>query len=181
MTCIVGLAHRGRVYLGGDSAGVAGSDLTLRSDAKVFRREGYVMGFTSSFRMGQLLQYAGDLPGAPREHLDRFMATEFIDAARTIMADGGFRKKEFEVESGGEFLVGVRGVLFSVDCDFQIGRALRPFDAVGSGATVALGAMTIMEGMRLGADARIRRALAAAEEWNAGVRGPFVVVSGAVA
>jgi hypothetical protein len=51
MTCIVGLVDGGRVWLGGDSAGVSGWDLTVRADRKVFRNGPYVMGFTTSFRM----------------------------------------------------------------------------------------------------------------------------------
>ena len=37
MTCIVGLVHGGKVYMGGDSAGVGGYCLTVRADEKVFR------------------------------------------------------------------------------------------------------------------------------------------------
>ena len=35
MTCIVGLVHEGVVYIGGDSAGVAGLSLTVRGLAVV--------------------------------------------------------------------------------------------------------------------------------------------------
>lgn len=57
MTCIVGLVHGDTVYMGADSAGVSGLDLRLRKDSKVFLRGEFVMGFTTSFRMGQLLQH----------------------------------------------------------------------------------------------------------------------------
>lgn len=57
MTCIVGLVDQGNVWIGGDSAGVGGYDLMLRADQKVFRNGDFLMGFTSSFRMGQLLRY----------------------------------------------------------------------------------------------------------------------------
>ena len=56
MTCIAGLVHDGAVYLAGDSAGCSGWDLTVRADPKVFVSGSYVMGFTTSFRMGQLLR-----------------------------------------------------------------------------------------------------------------------------
>lgn len=51
MTCIVGLEHNGRVYIGADSAGVSGWDLTVRADKKVFRNGSFLFGFTDSFRM----------------------------------------------------------------------------------------------------------------------------------
>ena len=67
MTCIVGLVHEGVVYIGGDSAGVAGLSLTVRADEKVFRNSDFLMGFTTSFRMGQLLRYSLK---PPRRHPD---------------------------------------------------------------------------------------------------------------
>jgi ATP-dependent protease HslVU (ClpYQ) peptidase subunit len=62
MTCIVGVNHNGNIYIGGDSAGVAGLQLQIRSDEKVFLTGDFIMGFTTSFRMGQLLRYAFSPP-----------------------------------------------------------------------------------------------------------------------
>lgn len=55
MTCIVGLVENNKVYIGGDSAGVAGLSLMKRADEKVFKKDEFIFGFTSSFRMGQLI------------------------------------------------------------------------------------------------------------------------------
>lgn len=176
MTVIVGLRHAGRVYIGGDSAGVAGYSLAVRADEKVFKNGEYVFGFTSSFRMGQLLRY-NLTPPAPRENVDpvTFMSTEFIDAVRDVLKKGGFAKVDNAVEQGGEFLVGWRGGLYHVGLDFQVGAALTDFDACGVGEDVALGAMQVLE--TRDPRARVRRALEAAEAWNAAVRGPFTIVS----
>ncbi|MEV5534962.1 hypothetical protein [Streptomyces prunicolor] len=81
MTVIVGLVHRGRTHLAGDSAGSGGSQLTIRRDPKVFTNGPYVLGFTTSFRMGRLLHHAFEAPH-PEGDLDRFMATRFINAVR---------------------------------------------------------------------------------------------------
>lgn len=80
MTCIVGWVEEGQVWIGGDSAGVAKLDLRVRKDEKVFVSGEYVMGFTSSFRMGQLLRYT--LKGAvcpAKQDRHAFMSTVFID------------------------------------------------------------------------------------------------------
>lgn len=37
MTCIVGLVEASNIYIGGDSAGVSGYDLTIRADSKSSR------------------------------------------------------------------------------------------------------------------------------------------------
>src|SRR5690242_15173484 len=82
MTCIVGLvAADGRVHLGGDSAGIAGYDLTVRKDPKVFRVGEFAVGFTSSFRMGQLLRFAFTPPPIEGD-LDAYMVTTFVNALR---------------------------------------------------------------------------------------------------
>ena len=53
------------MYIGGDRAGVAGLSLTVRADEKVFQNGEFLMGFTTSFRMGQLLRYSLKPPPPP--------------------------------------------------------------------------------------------------------------------
>lgn len=175
MTCIVGIQHEGRVYIGGDSAGVAGYSITSRADAKVFTNGGYVMGFTSSFRMGQLLRYAFKAPKPPARNLDRFMVTTFIDAMRDCYEKGGFLTKRNEVESGGSFLVGVGGQLYQIDGDHQIGRSHDGYLSVGCGEDIAYG--SLFSTSHLTPRRRVRLALEAAAHHSAGVAGPFVVRS----
>lgn len=175
MTCIVGVEHRGRVVIGGDSAGVAGHSLQVRADAKVFRNGPYVMGFTTSFRMGQLLRYAFKAPEPPADpgELYGFMVTRFVDDVRKCLKDGGFLTKSSEVESGGTFLVGVRGSLFLVGSDFQIGQTAYGYDAVGCGQDLALGALHATRDR--GARYRVETALSAAAAHSAGVSGPYAL------
>lgn len=175
MTCIVGLVDQGRVWVGGDSAGVAGYDLTVRADRKVFRNGPYVMGFTDSFRMGQLLRHGFEPPVPPDvpAALEAFMATAFIDAVRDRLKTGGWARKDNERESGGCFLVGVCGRLFKVDSDFQVGESADGWMAVGVGDQVAHGVLYASAG-RPAMD-RVVVALAAAERCSAGVRRPFTV------
>lgn len=182
MTAIVGLVHAGTVYLGGDSAGVSGYSLTVRADTKVFSNGPYVMGFTSSFRMGQLLRYSFEPPkwmGQGVEEtrdVSRFMATTFIDAVRETLKKGGWLKKDSEQEEGGTFLVGARGRLFEIHSDFQVGEAADGFAAVGCGHELALGALHATAKSRMKPERRLRLALQAAERHSAGVRSPFAFV-----
>ena len=175
MTCIAGIAENGAVHLAGDSAGVAGWDLTIRADPKVFVNGPYVMGFTHSFRMGQLLRYAFAPPSPEGHDLHAFMCTAFIDALRTCLKDGGWAKKESEQETGGQFLVGVAGRLFTIWTDYQVSEAADPYAAVGCGAAPALGALFATAAGRLGPRERLDGALKAAERFSNGVRGPYVV------
>jgi ATP-dependent protease HslVU (ClpYQ) peptidase subunit len=175
MTAIVGLADAGAVYIGGDSAGVSGLSLTVRADAKVFRKGRYLFGFTTSFRMGQLIRYSLKLP-KPAGDLDAFMATAFVDALRKCLKAGGWATKDNEREEGGTFLVGVQRQLFAVYDDYQVAKAADGFAAVGCGDQVALGALFATAGTGLSPRRRVKSALAAAERFSAGVRGPFVCI-----
>lgn len=173
MTCIVAVTHQDHVYMAGDSAGVAGWDLTVRADTKVFRNGPYVMGFTSSFRMGQLLRYALTPPEPVVGDLDRFMVTTFIDAVRDCLKTGGYATKNNEAEQGGNFLVGVHGRLFEIMSDYQVGEPVDPYAAVGCGEQIAKGALHATEHLALAPHERLNMALQAAERHSAGVRGPY--------
>ena len=181
MTCIVGIEHETGVYIGGDSAGIAGWELTVRADPKVFRVGEFLYGIAGSFRMGNLLRYAFVPPPPPkkRKHLDAYMVTAFIDTLRAVVEAGGTREKKNEVESlhNSSFLVAVRGRLFEIDSDFQVGRPASGYAAIGCGSSVALGALhalVVGVGLTHPTDC-VAAALRAAEAHNIGVRGPFII------
>ncbi len=174
MTCIVGLVDEGKVYIGGDSAGLAGWQLTIRKDVKVFRVGAFLFGYTDSFRMGQLLHHAFTPPErAPDMEIERYMATLFVDAIRECFKSGGYARKDSERESGGHFLVGYQGRLFHVEGDYQVGEAAFGYDAVGCGDDIALGVFYATPTMQ--PKKRVELALQAAEQHSGGVRGPFVI------
>jgi hypothetical protein len=174
MTCIVGMVDKKDVVIGGDSAGVAGYSMAVRKDPKVFLKDGFLFGFTSSFRMGQLLQYTFK---APKQKAgvsdDTYLRTTWIDALRKCLTDGGCSQKVNNQESGGTFLLGYRSRLYIVDGDFQIGESHCGYDACGCGADIAKGAMCVSGKP---AEERVRQSLFAAEFHSAGVRGPFNVL-----
>jgi ATP-dependent protease HslVU (ClpYQ) peptidase subunit len=178
MTCIVGLASGNKVFLGGDSAGVAGWELSVRSDRKVFRNGEFILGYTTSFRMGQILEHAFRPPPLPKNgaSLNRYMVVDFIGAFRASLKEHGWASVQNGREEGGDFLVGVRRRLFRVASDFQVVEAKSGMDAIGSGSELARGALFATEGLLPDAR-RIKTALLAAEKGNAGVRGPFYVVT----
>lgn len=176
MTCIVGLVDGATVWIGGDSAGVSGLDMTVRADVKVFRNGPMLFGFTSSFRMGQLLRYALEIPTHHADvDVDRYMTTTFISAVRECLKTNGFAERHHEAESGGVFLVGYRGRLFYIGSDYQVGAPLDGYQSVGCGDQVAHGALHVTASVAPAE--RVRLALEAAERWSAGVRRPFYIES----
>lgn len=172
MTCIVGLVDGSQVYIGADSCASADNGGAFAwLQPKVFLREPFVIGYTTSFRMGQLLQYR--LAAKPRKAMSahEYMCTQFVDAVRDCLKTGGFAKKKDEEETGGNFLVGYEGHLFRVASDYQVGEPSCGYDALGSGADHALGALFATQGKPV--LERITAALRAAAEFTATVRPPF--------
>lgn len=184
MTCIVGFVHQNQfgqkqVYMGGDSSGLSGWDLTQRKDPKVFYVGKVVIGFTSSFRMGQILQHSFVPPDrTPGEDLYQYMCTRFIDEVRKVLHTKGFTERKNDREEGGQFLVGIEGRLFNVGSDFQVGENIHGFDAIGCGGSQAVGALAVLSALpNLAAKDVVLNALKIAEVFSGGVRGPFNVVS----
>ena len=174
MTCIVGLVDGATVWMGGDSAGVAGLDISLRADPKVFHNGPYLIGFTSSFRIGPLLRFRLRPPvRRPEQDLFHFLVCEFVESVRICLKEGGFAQRSNDVETGGFFLVATEGRLFSIQDDYQVSEFHRGFHAIGCGAAYALG--SLHSSRDLPADARVRRALETAEYFSGGVRAPFTI------
>ena len=178
MTCVAAYKTMGGVWMGADSAGVSGYGLCVRKDRKVFRNGPMLFGFTSSFRMGQILRHSFIIPDRGRASVDRYMHTTFIDAVRDALASGGYRRKTNEEEHGGEFLVAYAGRIFHIQEDFQVAESRADFDACGCGAHVALGSMFCSKSSKVRGTPReiVTTALRAAEQYSAWVRGPFYVL-----
>lgn len=145
MTATAGLVHKGRVYMAADSAGVAGHAITIRKDPKAFVNGSYVIGFSGSFRGGQLMRFL-DLPEPPRgRKLDAFMVCDFTDALRESFDNAGFLETSSGVHgSDSHLLVGVRGRLFEIAPDFQAGESRDGYMAIGVGDDLVCGALYAM-------------------------------------
>lgn len=181
MTCIVGVEFNGKVYIGGDSAGIEDDGLEIcgRADEKVFVVEDFVFGFSGSFRVGQLIRYAFIPPEHSQKKPDMaYMVTDFVDALKNMQREKGTLVKENDEETSTcPFLVGYRGKLYCVEADFNVGVTYDGYAAVGCGSQVALGALHALKHSKsTDPQKKIKSALEAAAEYNAGVRPPFKMV-----
>lgn len=168
MTCIVGLEHKGTVWMGGDSAGTnMRMDQTSRADKKVFIRGDFIMGFAGSFRMGQLLNHGLKIPvQKPGQSDDQFLVTDFVAAVKECLAKEGLEPY---------FLFGYKGKLYDMQGDYQVGKPNSKFASIGSGRDLALGAMHASKNVR-NPKKRLTDALEAAAAGNAAVRAPFIIL-----
>ena len=178
MTVIAGIAHKGKVWIGGDSLAADDSGLcTVRADRKVFHCGEYLIGFMDSFRMRDLLWcvFEPPAPPTPTKDLRGFMVREFIPCVRELFKEGGFAVTQDGRESGGYFLAGIRGRLFMIGNDYQVAENLCHYDAIGCGADIALGSLFSSCESGWSPRHRVELALEAAAEFNIGVAPPFCV------
>ena len=178
MTCIVGYLDKKnkRSFVGGDSAGVAGLDITIRKDVKVFKVDNFVIGCTSSFRMIKLLRFSFNPPKIKKKDVFEYMCTDFIDAVRECFKKGGFLQKYTEGdEKGGTFIVAYKDRLFEIDDDFQVAENLNGVSAVGCGKNYALGAIHPLQEKDEDPEKIVLAALSAAEFYSGGVSSPFII------
>ena len=161
--------------MGGDSIASSGSNRTIIAMPKVFRvNHEFLIGYTTSFRMGQLLQY-GFIPPArkPECSIEEYMIMEFVEALRGRFKDAGFAKVTDNVEWGGTFLVGYSGRLFKIDSDYQVNENAKGIDTCGYGGEVALAVLLALP--KIAPPVRIKRALEIAAELSVYVAPPFVI------
>lgn len=185
MTAIAGLVHGGRVYIGSDSLSSNPYNKDVVTNPKVieigtppYGAGPMLVGFTSSWRMGQLLQHKVTLPDVihatdPLEYL----VVHFVDAVRKALKDGGYAETHDGQESGGYFLVGYGGHLFTVQADYSVIESSHGFDATGSGYKEVLAVLHATRDLKRSPEDRITLALEAASTFTPSVQGPFLVKS----
>jgi hypothetical protein len=175
VTCIAGITDKKKVWLMGDSAGIdVNYGKMIHSEEKVWVSGQYVLGFTTSFRMGQILKTIV-FPDPPLEDLLSFMTGSFVDYARNALLKGGFAQINKGQESGGVFMVGVLGRLFVIHSDYQVQEVLE-HAAIGSGKDLALGSLLTTQTAKMTPEGRLRWALHCAATYNAGVGPPYKMV-----
>ena len=184
MTCIVGFVDKdSTVYIGGDAAAVGGLFSTPRKDPKVFIKGDFIYGYTSSFRMGDIIQYSFEAPNFNEKNqtLSEYMRVDFVDSLRKCFKDKGYASKDSDKESAGCFLVGTKGRLFVIQEDYQVGEPLDGYYSVGCGDELALGSLyttnIASHAGNIDAETRLELALSAAAYYSGGVRPPFTILS----
>lgn len=189
MTCIVGIKTKENVFLASD--GLSGSSsfknisnnpklLKLSVKSRAIEDKPLILGFTTSWRMGNLLRYMDNLEYIKNMPAEEWMVTKFVPVIKTLFKDGGFLAKEKDTsrDEGGTFLVGFLGKLFSVQDDFAVLSNTENYDACGAGAYYAFGSLHSTEQLvEILSEKRLTMALEAASHHNPFVSGPFHYMS----
>lgn len=184
MTCVVGFVENGVTYIGADSLGSNSYSKVIRTDKKVFKLKDTpkaILGFTSSFRMGQILMYSKglldevDILNDSINH--EILVNKFIPNIINVLEKGGYSKISDNEKKGGIFLFGYKDKLFKIESDYQVGISKDNYDACGCGEDFALGSLKTTEDMKLSPVERIHKALQAASKFSVGVGAPFYIIN----
>lgn len=133
MTCICGMVRDGHVYMAGDLMGSNGFTGKVYPDSKVFINGDFIIGYTSSFRMGQILEWNWVPPLREEGITDRqYMQFNVIESLRETFAIFGYGVKEGLESLGGNFLIGYKDSLYEMQENFSLLR-IEDYAAVGSG------------------------------------------------
>lgn len=174
MTCIVAITDGTKVYMGGDSAAaeVESQFVSARVEPKVFIRGEFIIGYAGSFRFGKLVEHIFEFPD-PAKNIEHFMNTEFINSLRECAEEN--KVDVSEDKDAGELLIGIRGEIYEFNSDWHVGKDINNFNAIGSGASYALGSLFSSKRYK-DPYARINLALEASEAFSPFVRRPFTLL-----
>lgn len=184
MTCIVGLAEGGSVWIGGDAATVCGDQITRIKTPKVFRKpidsngNAIILGSAGSGRINQLALYALRLPDTDLSLYEpmEYLVNRFVPTLRACLSENGHigECESADAAPGNSaMLIGFQGRLFLMCSNFYIYESEFGFDTVGSGCEVAAGAMHATQGQE--PERRVRAALGAAADLIKSVCAPFYI------
>ncbi len=178
MTAIAAIAHRGHVYVGGDSAVTDDSgDLAILREPKVwFAAPGLIVGHAGDGAAAEALRWSVNWT-APRANaqLDNWAHR---DLARMLAP-------ALDCCHDDSIIVAARGTIWVIDITspgedkpgrLQFNTPAEPFAAVGSGGPAARAALASLRGSKMAPRAKVLRALEIAEAQRSDVRRPFLVL-----
>lgn len=173
MTAIVGLVHKGRVWMGGDSAFSTDEEVWIQRDPKVFRRGDVLIGTCGTARFESVMRYAVDIPRLRKgADVGQWANVDLAYEIRKAHINDGYTVESgaFEIEDC-QALIGAGGELFVLEPDLCAWRPLCGFHAIGSGEGPAR--TSLHETAKLQPRSRLKRALERAAAETTGVRPPF--------
>ena len=167
MTCIVGIARDGVVYIGGDRAASDGNIVLPLNRPKVKRCGDYLIGFAGSLGIGELAHYI-DLPPIGK-NIEKTLRTSFVKALKNAIDEYG-NASHIE-DNSTDWLVGVQGRLFEISSqDWGVCEFIE--SSIGSGNAIALGSLHTSKNWK-DQEKRIRYSLDAAVEISTSCLGPI--------
>lgn len=151
MTCIVGIEAQELgnpcIVMGADRICYGWEESYDSTESKIVNfvlgQTNIFVGYTSSFRFGQIIKYHF-IPPRPKEELRRemellrYLHKDFVPALRRTLEQQNFSEiKDNVSDSDSTALIGIAGRIFCLQHDYSILRSTRGYYSIGSGAPYA--------------------------------------------
>jgi ATP-dependent protease HslVU (ClpYQ) peptidase subunit len=171
-TCIVGIAHKGVVWMGCDSMASGEYLKSTMLAPKVVRTGDMLIGICGTVRGRDIIEYTTPPERAEAMASDReYVVRAYVPTLRQSLRDAGYLSVEDGVESHDcQLLVAYRGRMYVVGGDFYVMEHKEW--SIGSGSEYALGSLFSTTGEP---QKRIKTALQAACEFSPSCAPPFVI------
>ncbi|HAO2060968.1 TPA: hypothetical protein IHJ80_003892 [Escherichia coli] len=156
MTCIIAHTDGVSSFIAGDKLGSNGFTKTVQTEPKVFEKEFIklhddgltrtkeviALGYTTSFRMGQLLNYNLNLPEqAAGQTFSQYLVLKVIPIIRQMFKEEWGSRDPSQEVGGGQFIILHNHTIYEVQEDFSVLQPKTRITAVGSGTYHAIAAM----------------------------------------
>ncbi|HBN4943549.1 TPA: hypothetical protein L2Y74_001326 [Escherichia coli] len=157
MTCIIAHTDGVTSFIAGDKLGSNGFTKSVQTEPKVFEKEFIkinddagltrtkeimAIGYTTSFRMGQLLTYSLNLPQQDaNETFPQYLVLKVIPIIRQMFKEEWGSRDPSQEVGGGQFIILHNHTIYEVQEDFSVLQPKTRITAVGSGTYHAIAAM----------------------------------------
>ena len=170
MTCIVGIAKDGVVYMGGDRGASDDNVILSMSRPKIVQINNYLIGYAGSQGIGQLAHMI-DLPPIGK-NIEKTLRTTFVKTLKAAIEEYGNASNVDD--NATDWLIGVDGKLFEISSvDWQVTEF--EYTAIGTGGPIALGSLHTSQTWKDN-QKRIRYALQAAVDTSPSCSGPIDIL-----
>ncbi len=172
MTLLVGIADKRKVWIGADSASVSENFAVAVPEAKVFKKDGWLIAGAGDWRALEIVRYYVRLPNVPTQtELHRSLCIGFSAAIEKGFSDNNYKPED---ETDFTLLVGVGNSLFHWSSSHAEQHS---FTAVGIGEEFAIGYLEAKHGTRTPSEV-IRETMKATRKYYGGsIRPPYRIES----
>lgn len=171
MTCIIGYKTEKGTFLGADSLGSNGHTKAEYTTPKLFKVYDMVIGYTTTYRFGQILQYHMKEILVKEMDSYNYLIKIIVPEIRRCLGEHGAKHTKDNLESGGNCIIGYKNEIYELQNDFSVLSSVNGLITVGSGEDISRGAMIALKETTLNPEECIRKALEITSECVTSVGG----------
>jgi len=182
MTAIVGIQGKGWAVIAADSMTTYDDKPYFsKSFEKVTRKGDYVFAFAGDAIAGNIANFIWTPPKFIKTvTTDVFVQTKVLPSLRDVLKDNGYEPDTTKnPDAGFDALICINGIIYEIDQDFLWSRDDRGLYAVGSGGSIALGALAtgFSKNSMKAAEFAARRAIKISADYTISVGGDVKVIT----